>query len=602
MLEQGYKMTVKTLDIFSYFNKQRFVQAGSRDCANWYNVDIPDSKNNRALYPAMGRQHIEFLNNLQLLFTDVPRFIFKSINFFYVVVDTQIIQVDKFYNQIVLPLPVSLTGDMYFAFLPVITTVYCMLTDGTNVFVITESQTAAVTMQQSTTDTPMNPMFVVAFGNRFVVSSANTPTFTLSQINLGGVPIASADSWFTIPNGMSPGYQLFAQATGIIGQIGVLNNQMYIFSDFDVDIWSNIPVNITVAQQTVQFPFKLSTAYQWNVGIAEPHSLAIDFGFMVWLAKNRSGLVTFMMSDGRSPQSISTQAVNVLLESKIKNNSLSPFLQGVTTGFLYMWENSIFYRAVAGKIINFGKIRIPDSSDAIEYNFNSKKWHRTIEVDGTRNLISQHIYFNAQHIVIVDTQTNLYEMRGDLYTNEIQNFKTPTTPPTFIVQPFRYELVTTQIWEADYSEFITDYVEIDFVFGDMTFYKSQAPFLNTVYIVDENVGTDGKPIFMITENSTPSNNTFIIQEGTNFPTPADNHYYELFNPHIELYYSDNGGIIFHSADLREFSPLGIYSWRMRWYQLGPSRNRVYKLVAVSAAPIVILSAVHNIRRASGGEN
>jgi len=73
-------------------------------------------------------------------------------------------------------------------------------------------------------------------------------------------------------------------------------------------------------------------------------------------------------------------------------------------------------------------------------------------------------------------------------------------------------------------------------------------------------------------------------------------------PHIELYWSDDGGVTFQSADLREFSQLGFYRWRMRWYELGPSRNRCYKLVAVSSAPIVVLGACQSVRRSSGGAN
>ena len=586
-------MAVKPLNIYSYFNKARFQQVGSQDCANWYNVDLPDTKSNRALYPAMGRRHVEFMGVVKLLFDAEPRFIFKSINYFYVVIETRVFQFDQFYNQIELPLPVSLTGDLYFQYLPVINNVYCMLTDGTDTFVITETPGVAVTMQQCTDpNMPKNPTYITVLGNRFIVSSKNTPTSNLTQIDLGGSPIATPDKWFTIPDG-ALGHALFFQATGIVGQLASINNQMYVFTDFSVDIWSNIPTRLLVQNVEQDFPFKLSSAYQWNVGISDPHSLAVDFGFMVWLARNRSGLVTFMMSDGRAPQSISTQAVNVLLESQVQTNGLSPFLSQKTRGFLYQWENTIFYRVIAGKFLSFGKLDLEDSSNALEYNFNTKKWHRVIELNGERNKISQHIYFNTKHLVIVETQSAIYEMRGDIYTNELQD---ETTPDIFKTLPFRYELITPQIWEQDYSEFITDYIEIDFVYGDRTFYKNDGPFLNTVFITDEN------GVFLVTENSDPSNPNFIIQEGTNFPTVLDKHYYSLFNPHVELYFSDDGGVTFNSADVREFSNLGVYTWRMRWYQLGASRNRVYKLVAVSMAPIVILSAVHDIRRASGGAN
>ena len=71
---------------------------------------------------------------------------------------------------------------------------------------------------------------------------------------------------------------------------------------------------------------------------------------------------------------------------------------------------------------------------------------------------------------------------------------------------------------------------------------------------------------------------------------------------MSLYFSDDGGISFNYADNLEFSQLGVYQWRMRWYQLGPSRNRVYKLVCVSPAPIVVLGGVMEVKRSSGGGN
>ena len=160
----------------------------------------------------------------------------------------------------------------------------------------------------------------------------------------------------------------------------------------------------------------------------------------------------------------------------------------------------------------------------------------------------------------------------------------------------RYELVTKQIFLEDYSEFEDEYVEIDFVFGNKTFYKNCAPFLNTQFMVAEN-STPEHPIYILSEDD-----KFLITENSNTPTFDDNHYCALFKPHLELYFSDDGGETYLPADLREFSPLGQYRWRMRWYELGCSRNRCYRLVCVSSAPIVILGGVRNTKRVSGGAN
>jgi hypothetical protein len=584
-------MPIEQLPIFCYFDKQRFTQFGAMDCANWYGVQIDSGKKQQALYPAMGRKHIEFLGENRLIFDAEPREIYRTINFFYVIVGTRVFQYDRFYNQKFIG-NVALTGTLWFAFLSVGTITYAVLTDETNIHVITESG-ATVTMGTVTDpNAPTNPMFVAAFGNRFVVSTKNTPTFTLSEINLGG-SVLNLNTCWTV-NGAA----LFAQASGIIGQFAVLHNQLYILCDFITDVWANIVTQITVAGVTREFPWKLNTSYNWDYGIADPLSLSVDFGRMVWLAKNSNGLVSFMMSDGQQPKDISSQAVNVLLEQSVVQDGLSPFLTNNSDGFLYQYENTIFYRVSAGTFLDFGILDIEDSANSIEYNFETGTWGRVIELNGERCRIQKHIYFNNQHIVTVQADTALYQMAGNIYYNELRNPDQTDVQAVdaFLKYPMRYELVTRQLFAQDYSEFIDDYVEIDFVFGDKTFYKSNAPFLNTVYIVDE-TSTPEVPVYLLTEDD-----AFIIAEGSNTPTFDDQHYNALFKPHIELYYSDDGGVTFTSADLREFSRLGQYRWRMRWYELSISRNRCYRLVCVSSSPVVILGAVRNSRRASGGAN
>ena len=145
---QGFDMPIEQLPIFCYYNKQRFTQFGSMDCANWYGVKVQDSKKTQALYPAMGRKHINFLNSNKLVFNAEPRDIFKSINYFYVVVGTEVFHIDSFYNQTLVG-TVSLTGNIWTTFLPVGKLVYVVLTDETNMYIITENGNQA-TMQMVT--------------------------------------------------------------------------------------------------------------------------------------------------------------------------------------------------------------------------------------------------------------------------------------------------------------------------------------------------------------------------------------------------------------------------------------------------------------------
>src|SRR5690606_28121379 len=163
-----------------------FTQFGAMDCANFYGIQVESGKKQQALYPAMGRQHVRFLNQNKLVFNAQPRAEFKSINYLYVVDGTTVYQFDKFYNRKTLPINVALGAPIWFATLAVGTVVYNMMTDGTNIFLITESGSSVTAVAVTDGNRPVNPLYVAAFGNRFVVSTANTPDFTLSTINVTG--------------------------------------------------------------------------------------------------------------------------------------------------------------------------------------------------------------------------------------------------------------------------------------------------------------------------------------------------------------------------------------------------------------------------------
>jgi len=612
---------IKPLPIIGPYGVQRFIQFGSEDTANFYLMQGQNTKRPYAMYPTMGRAHINYAGTNQLVFPVQPRRIFKTINYAYIVEGGTIYRLDDNFNLV--PITATFantkdtslktqTGAMYFTYLVVNKIVFACFVDELAIYIYQEDtfipgNTGAfylVTDPNAPGGANIGgtPGYIAAFGNRITVSVAESSQFCLSVINLGGNVFNPATCFTNTGNPSGP--SVFAQEDGIIRQMGVLNNTLYIFCDFITGVWSNIQAVFSGTGAT--FPWKKSSTYNWNFGIATSDSLDIDFGYMAFLAQNSDGLLQFMYSQGDQPEKISDESIDALLQNYTDTfGSENPFTSTDANGFLYQYENSIFYRMVGGAFTNAQILDQTQNANAIEYKFSTKSWHRLIELNGQRNRIQDHIYFNSYHLVTVLNEGTIYEMSGRFYFNELRNPNQANAQASdaYLPYPFRYERVTPIISEPDYSEFETDYVQIDFVFGDSNINYSIAPFANTQFIIAEQPAADGSPQYIIDElPDSDGQPVFVIADGTDTPGLLDNTYNTLFNPNVELYYSDDGGISFNSADVLQFSNIGVYTWRMRWYQLGPSRNRVYKLICVSGVPIVVLGGVMNMRRISGGAN
>ncbi len=603
---------IQTLPIIGQYGVQRFRQFGPEDTANWYIVKGENTKRPHAMYPTLGRAHISYLGFNQLIFGSEPRGEFKTIQYAYIVVGNQIFRVDAQYNEVNITSSVPLltfSGPVYFAFLVVNAIVFACFIDDQKIYVYQENTGtfAIVTDPNAPGNVTVNgnltkPGFIANFGNRITVSVAGSSQFFLSTPNLidPNTGAFNAATCFT-----TAGAAVFAQESGIIQQMGVLNNTLYIFTDYTTGIWSNIQA--VFSGTGVTFPWKKSSTYDWNYGLANSESLDIDFGRMVFLARNTNGLLQFMMSYGDQPTVISSKAIDTLLQRYTNAfGANSPFTVKNSNGFLYQYEDTVFYRMSGGDYKGVGILDQEQTANSIEFCFENNEWHRCIELNGERNRVKYHLYFNSQHWVTVTGESTIYNLSGQYYFNESRNPNQSDSQAVdaYIAYPFRYERVTSIISELDYSEFETEYLEIDFVFGDSNINFSLAPFSTVEFIIDEVPGIDGQPQFMIDEQLGPDGQpVFMITDGsTNEPSVGELTYNTLLKPSIELFFSNDGGISFSSADIREFSQQGVYQWKMRWYQLGPSRNRVYKLICVSPVPIVVLGGVMNVRRISGGAN
>ena len=60
-------MPIKEIPFPLYYDKQRFNQFNPMDVANFYVVQSKDGKKGAAMYPAMGRRHINVLGKYKQL-------------------------------------------------------------------------------------------------------------------------------------------------------------------------------------------------------------------------------------------------------------------------------------------------------------------------------------------------------------------------------------------------------------------------------------------------------------------------------------------------------------------------------------------------------
>jgi len=592
------QFSVEELPILGQYNKQRFKQFSPEDCANWYLVPGEETKRKYAMYPAMGRKHVNYLGINQLLFSGESRGLFRSVKYWYNVVGNAIYRIDANFTIINISGSQVTTADgsVFFSYLTVGMITFACFVDGEHIYVYREDTGQFYTVTDPNAPSP--PKYIATFGNRITVSQDESSTFVLSVVNLGGVNF-DPTTCFTISMA-----QVFAQENGIIRQMAVLNNTLYIFTDFTTGVWANIPA--IFSGTGVSFPWKKNTTYDWNFGLADDLSLDVNFGQMTFYARNSNGLRQIMTTTGDIPKKISSKAIDVLIQRYANASPYSsPFISGDTDGFMYQYEDTIFYRFSAGNYTGTGILDQELTANSLEFNFDAGTWSRCIELNGERNRIQRHVFFNNRHFVSIQGEGTIYEMSGSFYTNDVINSEEqdPQAPDAYTTYPMRYERITPIISQLDYSEFETEYVEIDFVFGDSNISYSDNPFANTQFIIDEQAASDGSPIYVIDEQAgADTQPVFMITEEGDQPSLSETTYNDLFKPTVELYWSDDGGISFHSASQRVFSDMGVYQWRMRWYQLGCSRNRVYKLIVVSPVPIVILGAVMNVRRVSGGSN
>lgn len=155
------------------------------------------------------------------------------------------------------------------------------------------------------------------------------------------------------------------------------------------EFWSNTG--------NLDFPYTRMTGAAVEWGLAARWSVAKFDNSLIWLAKNRMGEVQVVRLSGYQPQRVSTFDLENIINSY---SSVSD-----ATGFSYLHNGHPFYQ------INF-----PTAGESWLYDGASNAWSKMISHGMTRHRAEIATYFLNRTIVSDSSNGRLYNIDGDVYT------------------------------------------------------------------------------------------------------------------------------------------------------------------------------------------
>jgi hypothetical protein len=212
--------------------------------------------------------------------------------------------------------------------------------DGTSVYIFTY----ATNVLAKVTDPDLPVASTICFlDGYFIINKTKTGSFYISQINNGtsweALDFATAES--------SPD-----QLKRVLSGIG----QLWLLGDKTSEIWTNTGAS--------SFPFERVSGAKMEVGILAPHTaLAID-NSVFWVGKDDIGSGIVYRANGYTPQRISTEAIELIIQSASDIENLR--------AYTYQESGHVFYVITGGSL-----------ETTLVYDISTGLWHeRAYLVDG----------------------------------------------------------------------------------------------------------------------------------------------------------------------------------------------------------------------------
>lgn len=189
--------------------------------------------------------------------------------------------------------------------------------DGEKVYIFTYADDTYETV--TGTGLPARVSYLFSIDGYFIAIEADSGRFYKSALGDGltwdALDFATAES--------NPD-QLFAGANS--------GGQMFLFGGRSFEIWSNTGA--------AAFPFQRIAGAVGTIGIVAPHSLMRHDNVLFWVGKDENGGGSVYRTQGFRPQKISTEAMDIIIQSCDAPEQIS--------GFIYQQDGHVFYIITGG--------------------------------------------------------------------------------------------------------------------------------------------------------------------------------------------------------------------------------------------------------------
>lgn len=250
--------------------------------------------------------------------------------------------------------------------------------DGTSVYIFTFATN--VFTQVSDVDLPVSSTITFIDGY-FVVNKSSSGQFNISKqfdgLIWGALDFATAES--------SPD-----ELIRVINAVG----QLWLFGTFTTEVWTNTGDSV--------FPFQRISGAKLEVGILAPHTAVALDNSVFWVGRDRLGAGMVYRAKGFSPSKISTNAIDLRIQSAPTPETLR--------AYTYEEEGHVFYVLTGGGL-----------DTTLVYDVSTDIWHERAYLNSEGNFEAHlgacGMYAFNKFLVGDKAGGNIYQMKLDIYSD-----------------------------------------------------------------------------------------------------------------------------------------------------------------------------------------